>query len=158
MPGRGRGSLPRETGKGTPHVLYRFWDAKGELLYIGITLRLAGRIAAHRIEKEWWSSVSRITIEHHESRPSALEAEAAAIRAERPRWNVIHNSERDDRPATLQSAPWSAEDMLSICTECLWPSDFTAPHSWQDGRALYRCELGHTWWHEFAHGQTGRAA
>jgi len=72
-------------------ALYRFWSATDALLYIGITHDLGRRLGQHEADKPWWAGVSRITIETHEDRDQALAAERAAIKAESPLWNVVHN-------------------------------------------------------------------
>jgi predicted GIY-YIG superfamily endonuclease len=75
-----------------PHVLYRAYDAQGVLLYIGITMNPGNRFAQHSEDKPWWADVAEIRVEHFGSRKRVLAAERAAIQAERPRFNVIHNS------------------------------------------------------------------
>jgi hypothetical protein len=74
-----------------PHALYRFFDAGGALLYVGITVDIGNRWPRHADDKPWWYEVARTTVEHHPSRPAALAAEKAAIEAEGPRYNVRHN-------------------------------------------------------------------
>lgn len=69
-------------------TLYRMFDAQGRLLYVGISARAAMRWEQHRGEKQWWSEVARIEVEHHEDRLAALTAETTAIRRERPRFNI----------------------------------------------------------------------
>lgn len=73
------------------HALYRFYDHAGELLYIGISRRPATRWAEHSTDKPWWSEVQRIAIQAFPDRKSALRAERAAIKSEKPRYNLIHN-------------------------------------------------------------------
>jgi len=73
-----------------PVTLYRMYRDQ-ELLYIGITFNFINRFNAHRKDKEWWLEVNRIETEHFETRERALNAEQAAIRAEKPRYNVVHN-------------------------------------------------------------------
>lgn len=75
----------------TLQVLYRFWDADEQLLYVGITLNPGHRWTSHRNDKPWWSEVATITIETHPDRRAVLEAERRAIVAERPRYNIVHN-------------------------------------------------------------------
>jgi predicted GIY-YIG superfamily endonuclease len=72
-------------------ALYRFYDATNALLYIGITNNLTRRIDEHDEDKPWYQHVARVTVEHHPSRGAALDAEKAAIKAEKPRHNVVHN-------------------------------------------------------------------
>lgn len=74
-----------------PQTLYRFFDAAGSLLYIGVTQNGAGRIQQHNRDKDWWPQVATATFETYPDRDAVLRAEANAIRAERPRYNVQHN-------------------------------------------------------------------
>lgn len=75
---------------GTTHALYRFYDAGGDLLYVGITNNPGRRWGRHADDKPWWTEVDRIEIERYPDRPSVLLAEKAAIKAELPRYNVVH--------------------------------------------------------------------
>lgn len=75
----------------TTTALYRFYDDAGGLLYVGITHRIGVRFAAHRGASSWYDLAARVTLERHPTREAALKAEKAAIIAERPRWNVVHN-------------------------------------------------------------------
>lgn len=72
-------------------TLYRFFDADGALLYVGITKNGAQRWHEHSKSKEWWGRVASTTVEHYDTRAAALDAERAAIVAERPLFNVVHN-------------------------------------------------------------------
>lgn len=74
-----------------PTALYRFYDANDQLLYIGVSLEIAWRWRSHSRTKPWWTTVARATIDHYDTRRGALAAERAAIKAERPLWNVTHN-------------------------------------------------------------------
>lgn len=73
-----------------PTVLYRFYDAEGTLLYLGITSTLMSRLGAHSGDKAWFRGVASATIEHFPDRASALTAERDAVQAEHPRYNVVH--------------------------------------------------------------------
>ena len=73
------------------HVVYRFYDADREVLYIGITINPPARFTQHQVSKTWWDDVARITLEKHPSRESALLAEREAIITERPHHNIAHN-------------------------------------------------------------------
>jgi predicted GIY-YIG superfamily endonuclease len=72
-------------------ALYRLYDRAGVLLYVGISNDVHGRIRTHRMEKTWGPLIADSRIEFYATRVSALDAEATAIRRERPRFNVIHN-------------------------------------------------------------------
>lgn len=69
--------------------LYRFFDADGRLLYVGITYRMPDRMSSHRRTKPW-DEVKSITVERYPDRASAAAAEVKAIREEKPLWNVVH--------------------------------------------------------------------
>ena len=72
-----------------PMALYRLYGAGDDLLYVGITGNLRVRFARHAAEKQWWPDVARRTVEWLPSWGEALKAEAAAIRAENPRYNIV---------------------------------------------------------------------
>ena len=72
--------------------LYRFFDASGRLLYIGISLSAVQRAARHRQQQPWWDQVVRMEVEHFPgaTREELERIERDAIRAERPLHNVVH--------------------------------------------------------------------
>lgn len=73
-------------------VLYRFFDADGGLLYVGIAARFWTRFSAHRRTSEFFPEAATVTMQRgFASRDDLLAAEAAAIRAEKPQFNVVHN-------------------------------------------------------------------
>lgn len=71
-----------------PTALYRFFAADGALLYVGITVDLEKRWSGHQSNKPWWPDVAEKTVQWYDDRPSALAAEAEAIKTELPRHNV----------------------------------------------------------------------
>lgn len=80
--------------------LYRFYDADGALLYVGITSRGPYRWQEHEAHRAWWALVASSRVEHFEDRDEAASAERAAIRAEKPLHNVTHL-----HPAKAQPLP-----------------------------------------------------
>jgi len=75
--------------------LYRFFNANGALLYIGISLSAVHRASQHKGDKAWWSDVSKMTVERISgTRADALAAERRAIVQEKPLHNVVHNGTR----------------------------------------------------------------
>lgn len=68
-------------------TLYRMYGADGRLLYVGISATPSSRFVRHRQEKEWWSEIARIDLEHHGSRQQVMDAERAAIEREHPKYN-----------------------------------------------------------------------
>lgn len=72
-------------------VLYRFYGARDELLYVGVTDNPGERWTDHMREKPWWAKVRRQTGEWFGSREAAEDAERKAIENELPRYNVVHS-------------------------------------------------------------------
>lgn len=70
------------------HVLYRFFDAEGVLLYVGITCNPGTRMMTHARQKSWWSQVASSTMQHLDSREALEDAERLAIRSEFPKYNL----------------------------------------------------------------------
>ncbi len=68
--------------------LYRHFDEEGELLYIGISLNSIHRLVQHRHSSAWFNEIRKVTIEQHESREKALDAEHEAIIREEPKYNI----------------------------------------------------------------------
>lgn len=68
-------------------TLYRLFDRRGMLLYVGVSSNPGRRITQHSGSKDWWSQVTTTTMEHFITRQMALDAERIAIITERP----IHN-------------------------------------------------------------------
>ena len=79
------------------HAVYRMFDEKGRLLYIGISGR-SGRFNEHAT-KRWFPLVSVITLEWHATHAEAILAERRAIAAEKPRYNVAGKLAAPKRPA-----------------------------------------------------------
>ncbi|MFE7899204.1 GIY-YIG nuclease family protein [Streptomyces sp. NPDC057424] len=75
-----------------PTALYRLRDDADVLLYVGITDNLERRYKDHAKDKPWWTEVAARSVEWFPTRNHAVAAEAIAIRAEQPRYNVHHNS------------------------------------------------------------------
>lgn len=79
-------------GWARPTGLYRFFDAQGSLLYVGITSRLRIRMTEHARDyaETWWPLVASRSVEWHQTRSEAGRAERTAITTERPPYNVLH--------------------------------------------------------------------
>lgn len=76
-------------------VLYRFYDADDNLLYIGITNNPRVRFSQHNASKHWFKHVTRSTMEHFATRQELEIAEIAAIQSERPKYNLAHAATLD---------------------------------------------------------------
>jgi hypothetical protein len=77
----------------TRAAVYRLYDSAGGLLYVGMAYSPTARWAAHAREKQWWFLVADKTVQWYDDRPTAAEAEIAAIQDENPAWNIIHSPE-----------------------------------------------------------------
>lgn len=71
--------------------LYRHFDKNGALLYVGISLSWPVRTKTHAQTSRWFDQVDKVEIERFPTREAALLAEREAIRAEKPKFNVVHN-------------------------------------------------------------------
>ena len=70
------------------HALYRFYDAREELLYVGITDEPWRRWREHVRTKPWYPRVKHQAITWYEDKAAAEAAEREAIRSECPRFNI----------------------------------------------------------------------
>ena len=75
----------------TRHFLYRWFDAEGRLLYVGITNDASRRVAEHVASKPWIGQAAQMTLTHYPDRAAVLAAEKEAIRMEQPAYNIVHN-------------------------------------------------------------------
>jgi predicted GIY-YIG superfamily endonuclease len=71
--------------------LYRWFDEVDRLLYIGISDDLAARTRGHVKKSTWMNFAADRTVQHFPNRSAALDAEEAAIKAEQPLFNHVHN-------------------------------------------------------------------
>lgn len=83
------GPLPTRPAPGYT-AMYRFYDAAGALLYIGICDEPLKRWYTHA-SKEWWPEVESFRVVWFPSRDEAVQAETTAIIFEHPRHNVVFN-------------------------------------------------------------------
>jgi predicted GIY-YIG superfamily endonuclease len=75
----------------TTIFLYRHYDGGDALLYVGISVDPDKRLDQHKKVADWAHCVSRTTLEVYDDIETALAAEATAIRAEKPKHNLLHN-------------------------------------------------------------------
>lgn len=75
-------------------ALYRLYDADEQLLYIGVTSKPQPRWNNHKCTQPWWPDVTTKVLEWFDDRDQALDAEAAAIKAELPKYNEVHHPEK----------------------------------------------------------------
>jgi excinuclease UvrABC nuclease subunit len=67
--------------------LYRHFDAKGRLLYVGFSVTVFARTMQHMHGSSWAKLVTRIELEHFDDRNKAWRAEQLAIAKEAPMHN-----------------------------------------------------------------------
>ncbi|WP_293954955.1 GIY-YIG nuclease family protein [uncultured Corynebacterium sp.] len=82
------------TGEGTgveEYTVYRFYDAAGDLLYVGVSSNAIRRWEQHQRTKPWFGEVAVITRSLFEDKETAYEAEIRAIIHETPKYNIVHN-------------------------------------------------------------------
>lgn len=70
------------------NYVYRFYDAKDRLLYVGITRTPQSRFQTHQLNSPWWDLAERCTIDVRATRASAFWAEGMAIYHESPVFNA----------------------------------------------------------------------
>jgi hypothetical protein len=75
---------------GPDYTLYRFFDGRGALLYVGITKRGWSRAEEHAQRKHWWPRVDHAKFEHYRGLDAAHNAEKRAIAMESPEFNLNH--------------------------------------------------------------------
>ena len=78
-------------GRTDDHLLYRFFDTEGVLLYVGITYDLSMRFSQHSVERWWWGQWAYSTVVRYHSRAALEAAERLAIKSEKPLHNEVHN-------------------------------------------------------------------
>jgi hypothetical protein len=95
--------------------LYRFFDANDQLLYVGISLSAVTRMAQHRGTQPWWHEVATVKVQQlgARTRQEAQAIERAAIHAEQPRHNVIHNRPSHTPRAVQQWVCMKCRDQIS---------------------------------------------
>lgn len=71
--------------------VYRCFDARDRLLYIGVSMSPEHRLKAHSRKSHWFSDVRRVTVTDPMERREAFRAEREAITAEQPLYNKPRN-------------------------------------------------------------------
>jgi len=94
-------------------TLYRFYDAEGSLLYVGITKFFEPRLKQHYKNAEWFFDTTHVRLEHYQTRQEVELAETRAIKTERPKYNIAKSLDKEvalDALATLRETRESATD------------------------------------------------
>lgn len=93
--------VPYKTEWNQRNFVYRYFDADGNLLYIGTTANAEARYRHHASKSVWFREIANSTYEQFDTRTEALAAEKAAIEAERPLHNKIWNNQSTSRLAQI---------------------------------------------------------
>lgn len=93
--------------------LYRHYDADGVLLYVGISLNHLARLGGHKSSSHWFWDITRVDIEHFETRGIAEAAEMLAIREEKP----LHNKMRGRGYGLSDRAYAAAQKVSALLSE-----------------------------------------
>ena len=75
-----------------PTSLYRHYNDKGILLYVGIADDHHIRFQSHLKFSEWKDRISSVKIEKYPTRKAAADAEIVAIKSEHPLYNRHHQT------------------------------------------------------------------
>jgi len=85
--------------------LYRLWDSRGALLYVGVSNNWMRRLDQHAKGKDWSPQVVRVTTQAFDSREAALQAESSAIQLEGPIHNIA-GVQRFPAPVIPKATEW----------------------------------------------------
>jgi excinuclease UvrABC nuclease subunit len=94
-------------------TLYRFYDAEGSLLYVGITKFFEPRLKQHYKNAEWFFETAYVRLEHYQTRQEVELAETRAIKTERPKYNIAKSLDKEvalDALASLRETRENATD------------------------------------------------
>jgi predicted GIY-YIG superfamily endonuclease len=113
-------------------AVYRLFDTEDDLLYIGVSDQFGARWHQHAKVQPWWRDVDHQTITWFDTRDEALATETAAIKAEQPLYNIVHNGQH--------GRPGSAKDAV---TGFMIPEDPRDVEVWRSAEALRAAEKAH---------------
>lgn len=82
-------TTPAPASRAGSWTLYRLFDGRAVLLYIGYSHRPGARMSDHEATASWWPQVRSLSFETYPTRAAARLAEEAAIKAEHPVHNKI---------------------------------------------------------------------
>jgi predicted GIY-YIG superfamily endonuclease len=99
--------------------LYRLFDARGRLLYVGISLDPDRRVQQHRRTKSWGSAIHLVKTKEYPTIGHAMEAEKQAIENEAPIHNVMYNTVAP-MPKSRMSRRWKLFFNLSLVAFLIW--------------------------------------
>lgn len=74
--------------------LYRHFDSKNTLLYVGVSLNAVYRLSQHKTTSRWFDDIARVDIEKHATREESIIAETEAIVKEKPIYNIMKKNQK----------------------------------------------------------------
>lgn len=83
------------------HFVYRAFDAKGQLLYVGCTMDIKRRRGEHKMSSKWWPAAVRFRVSGPYNYSVGRQLEREAIKGEHPLWN--HNEPRRFRIEAMRT-------------------------------------------------------
>lgn len=98
--------------------LYRLYDNRETLLYVGVAYDFDVRFKQHAARKAWWPHVARKDVTWFDNRIDALHAEARAIANEGP----AHNISRGAHPVGLAVIHRQQPKKYSVPRDWRYPS------------------------------------
>lgn len=110
------------------HILYRFYDDAGQLLYVGMSTNILLRINTHRRNSHWWSDAVEMKMQRFANSEELAEAEIIAIRHEEP----LHNTIWTDHPPPQVGVTHRPKGEGSVCqrkSDGLWIASLEATPS-----------------------------
>ncbi|WP_234901762.1 GIY-YIG nuclease family protein [Mycolicibacterium fluoranthenivorans] len=120
-----------------PHYVYRVYDENDQLIYVGCTVNLFGRLKSHELNSWWAYQARRVVSKVYADKWSGRAAENAAIRAEKPRWNLFGRGSREN---------WTAAEYVDYVTASTNLSEPMTPSRLKRLEKLgrhYRFRFGH---------------
>jgi len=70
------------------HAVYRIYNAKENMIYVGVTNDVLMRIAQHRRDKHWRDEITVVHLDWCETRSEALAIENMLIESFKPIYNL----------------------------------------------------------------------
>ena len=125
-------------------AVYRFYNTDRQLLYVGVTNHLPGRLNEHAATKTWQSQISDVQVVWYADRSSAVAAESRAILTEHPLHNIAGRG-KWLHPEDME--PDYTNDILNYidCCDRDW-AETTPFKVTTDGIGHYRCLECHNRW------------
>ena|ERR1035437_127174 len=111
-----------------PHAVYRLLDRTGAVLYIGCSQNpFGGRLYVHGSVQPWIKEVATVKVEWFPTWTDGRRAEAIAVRAENPRYNIDKSSPDVVGKEALRRAGRRRRGNGKLCPRCGNPKEDPRP-------------------------------